>query len=248
MHILSHQILKNIQTDTAMKKFILLLLSFAFAATGIFAQTQNYEGGVKYKKRRATGTVEIQPGASSTIEFNDGVTIQSDGTKLQVMVGSTEKFVINDSVTFVQSISGAKVGGTAGWVVNAGANLCLATLPASQTGSTLVIPITIPLKVGTQIKGFTIIGQIESGGGTATLTAELRKLTAAAADVADASVGSLLANVSVTADAALSYTNARKGGLTEVVAANETFYILVTSTTAGATDIALQGITLTIIE
>lgn len=230
-----------------MKKLILILIA-AFSITSVFAQIQRYEGGVEYKKRRGTGKVEIQPGATSTIELNDGVTIQSNGTKLQVLVGSTEKFVINDSVQYVQSIAGSKVGATAGWVVNAGANVSLATLPASQTASTLVIPITYPFKVGTQIKGFSIVGQIESAGGTVTLTADLRKHTAAAADVADASVGAIRANVSVTADAVLSNTNAGRGGLTEVVAAGETFYILVTATTAASTDIALQGITLTIIE
>lgn len=230
-----------------MKKLI-ILFACTLMVTGIFAQTQRYEGGVEYKKRRATGKVEIQPGANSTIEFNDGVTIQSDGTKIEILVGSTRKFVVNDSVQYVLPMTGAKVGTTAGWVVNAGNNTSLATLPASQTSSTLVIHIAYPLKVGTTIKGFSLIGQVESAGGAVAITAELRKHTAAAADVADATVGSLSTNVSVTADAALSAANASRGGLSEVVAANETFYLLVTGTTAAATDVALQGITLTIIE
>lgn len=229
-----------------MKKLI-LLFACTLMVTGIFAQ-QYYEGGVEYKKRRATGKVEIKPDANSTIKFNDGVTIQSDGNKLQILVGETQKFVVNDSVQYVLPMTGAKVGTTAGWVVNAGNNTSLATLPASQTSSTLVIPIAYPLKVGTTIKGFSLIGQVESAGGAVAITAELRKHTAAAADVADATVGSLSTNVSVTADAALSATNASRGGLSEVVAANETFYLLVTGTTAASTDVALQGITLTIIE
>jgi K+-transporting ATPase c subunit len=106
----------------------------------------------------------------------------------------------------------------------------------------------VPLKVGNIITGFSVIGQIESGGNTATLTCELRKHTAAAADVADASVSGLDANISVTADAILSATNASKIGLAETVAADETFYFLITATTAGSTDIALQGVTLTISE
>jgi len=39
-----------------------------------------------------------------------------------------------------------------------------------------------------------------------------------------------------------------KTGLTEVVAANETFYVLVSATTAASTDIDLQGVTVTITE
>jgi hypothetical protein len=48
------------------------------------------------------------------------------------------------------------------------------------------------------------------------------------------------------ADTIISATNSRKSDITEVVGADETFYVLVTATTAGSTDIALQSITLEI--
>lgn len=54
--------------------------------------------------------------------------------------------------------------------------------------------------------------------------------------------------MSVTADTILSSANAGKTGLTEVVGSDETFYILITATTAGSTDIALQGAVITITE
>lgn len=146
---------------------------------------------------------------------------------------------------YVQIAAGdCKVGATAGWVVAAGANNPLVTCPASQSGSTLVIPIKVPLKVGWTITAFSIIAQIESAGGTVTLDADLRKTTNAAGDPTDGSVGAIT-QVSVTADTAVA---AAKTGLSEVVAATETFYILVTATTAGSTDIALQGYTLTVTE
>lgn len=136
----------------------------------------------------------------------------------------------------------AKLGTTAGWVIDTNDNLGLAaTCQASRTAATLVIPIT-GLKVGNKITAFSVVGQIESAGGTVTLDANLRKLTAAASDVTDASVGSIT-QISVTADSIIS---SAKTGLTEVVAANETFYVLLTATTAAATDIALQGITVTV--
>lgn len=138
----------------------------------------------------------------------------------------------------------AKVGGTAGWVVAPADNLSLVTCPASQTASKMVIPITMPLKVGSTITAFSVIAQIESAGGTVTIDADLRKLTTVAADITDASLGAIT-QVSVTADTAVA---AAKSGLAEIVAANETFYVLVTATTAGSTDIALQGITLTLSE
>jgi hypothetical protein len=135
---------------------------------------------------------------------------------------------------------GAKVGGTAGWTLAAANNTSLATVAASQTGAKLVIPVT-GLKIGSVITGFYGLGQIESAGNAVTLDIELRKHTAAAADVVDASVSSIT-QISVTADAAVTATNARKAGLAEMVNEDETFYFVLTATTGLTTDIALQGV------
>lgn len=142
---------------------------------------------------------------------------------------------------------GAKVGTTAGWVVGAANNIGrMATCPASQTASTLVVPVQ-GLKVGDTITGFAAIGQVESAGATATLDVELRKLTSAAGDLVDATVGAIT-QLSVTADAIVSSANAGKSSLTEVVGADESFYFLITATTAAATDFDLQGISITVTE
>jgi hypothetical protein len=142
----------------------------------------------------------------------------------------------------------SKVGGTAGWTVGGGAvNTGLtATMAAGQTAGTLVVPIS-GLKVGDTITSFHLIGQVESAGNNVTIDADLRKHTAAAADVADASVGAITQLV-VAVDTILSATNTNKGSLTEVVAADETFYVLLTATTTASTDIALQGIAVTVTE
>lgn len=140
--------------------------------------------------------------------------------------------------------TGAKIGTTAGWIIQTNDNLGLsATCPASITVATLVIPVS-GLTVGDKITAFSIVGQIESAGNTVILNADLRKLTSASGDVADASVGAIT-QISVTADVIISSS---KTGLTEVVAANETFYVLLTATTGVLTDIALQGITITVSE
>lgn len=140
--------------------------------------------------------------------------------------------------------SGSKVGATAGWVVGGATNLGeLATLPASQTGSTLVIRV-LGLKIGWTVTAFKIEAQIESAGGTVTLDADLRKQTNAAADPTDASVGAIT-QVSVTADTKV---EASKTGLAEVVAADESLYILITATTAASTDIRLLYPTVTVTE
>lgn len=128
-----------------------------------------------------------------------------------------------------------KVGATAGWVVNGTTNVgTLATLPASQTGSTLVIPLD-NLQVGDTITAFTVYGSIQSAGNTGTLTADLRALTNNAAGATDASLQALAAPVSVTANALVNETNGRAAlGTPEVVASNKTYYLLITSTTGAS--------------
>lgn len=142
---------------------------------------------------------------------------------------------------FLHAAIDSKVGGTAGWVVAAANNIALATLPAGVTGGRLVIPVR-GLNVGDIINSFYAVGQVESAGNTASITVELRKHTAAADDVADASVDTTDA-VSFTADAIMSSSNVAKTlSAPETVGADESFYFLVSGTTAASTDIALQGI------
>jgi len=157
------------------------------------------------------------------------------GTTASIVVGTT-------SQTFITHAAGvAKAGTSAGWVVNAGDNVALTTLPQSQTGSTLVVPI-FGLKVGWTITGFHLIGQIESAGGTVTVDAVLHKQTAAAADITDANIGAIT-QISVTADTAITATNSTKTlAVPEVIAATETFYVLLTATTGASCDIAMTGI------
>jgi len=156
--------------------------------------------------------------------------------------------VIRAAQKYMTSAAGlAKAGATAGWVVAATDNVALVTLPASQTASTLVVPVT-GLKVGATITSFHLVGQIESAGGTVTVDAALRKMTAAAADVTDASLGAIV-QVSAVEDTILSAANSAKTLDTpEVVAADETFYVLITATTDASTDIALQAVAVVVTE
>lgn len=143
---------------------------------------------------------------------------------------------------------GAKAGATAGFVVNAADDLGLAaTLPAAQTGATLVIPIS-GLKVGATITAFAVNGSLQSGGNANSLTADLRKLTAAAAGAVDSSVGAMAAPLSVTADTVVSSANAGKTGLAEVVAEDESYYLLITSTTGAACTQEIQNVAITVTE
>lgn len=135
----------------------------------------------------------------------------------------------------------SKVGATAGWTVGGGAvNIGrLATCPASQTASTLVVPV-MGLEVGDVVEGFYLNGQIESASGAVTLDAALRKTTAAAADLTDAAVASMT-QISASADTAVNRTNSIKTGFADAVGSDEQFYFLITATTAASTDIDLAA-------
>ena len=157
-----------------------------------------------------------------------------------------KRLTVTDPVAksmFIPAGALGKAGTTAGWVVAAGNNVNLATVPASQTASTFVLPI-MGLKVGDTVTGFSLVGQIESAGNAVTIDADLRKQTAVAADVTDASLGTMT-QISVTADTAITAANSLDTLATaEVMADGETLYLLITATTGASTDIALQGVTI----
>ena len=123
---------------------------------------------------------------------------------------------------------------TAGWVKNNDTGT--AKCPASQTGSTMTIPIM--LELGTTINCFMLSGQIESAGNTVVLDADLRYTTAAAGALVDASLGAIT-QISKTAD----YLVADDKVLTtphKTVSGNH-YYVLVTATTGVACDIDLNA-------
>lgn len=167
-------------------------------------------------------------------------------TSIQTAVNNLVNHVNPLGAYTLQVTGGARIGATAGWVVTA-SNLdyvTLATCPASKTAATLVVP--IPMAVGTQITGYTVRGQIESGGNTVTLDAALKKVTITAADLVAAAVTSgAITQVSVTADSVVA---ASVTGLTETSAAGTTYFLLITATTGVSTDIALASVDVTLDE
>jgi hypothetical protein len=118
----------------------------------------------------------------------------------------------------------------------------IATCAASQTAATFCIPLN--LKQGDVITSFKVSGQLESAGNTATVDADLRATTAVAADLTDASVGAIT-QISKTADYLIADS---KTGLSHTVISGNSYYVLITVTTAAATDVALQGVEVTVTE
>lgn len=174
-----------------------------------------------------------------TLQSSDTLTVDAQGVR--VIDSSGQARIIRTGYT-TQVGTRAKVGGTSGWTVGATNDVgTIATMAAGQTAGTLVIPLD-GLHIGDTITGFKINAQVESAGNTVTIDGSLRALTNVAADPTDASIGSIT-QVSVTADTAVA---ASKTGLSEVVAAGKTYYLLVTATTAASTDIQLLAPELTV--
>lgn len=184
-----------------------------------------------------------QGGAIQTCESGGTIRVKSGGT-LELQPGAIVTRAVEKLVAAALGVAGA----TAGWAKPSAhasfTNSGIVGLPASQTASTFVLPLT-GLKVGDTITGFKIAAQIESAGGAVTLDADLRKITNAAANPTDASIGGIT-QVAVTADTAVAASKTLDTA--EVVAADEQYYILITGTTAGSTDIQLLGATISVTE
>src|SRR3990167_10408240 len=122
----------------------------------------------------------------------------SSGTAILAVSGTTVGTLTRTGRQLILT-TGAKVGTTAGATVNHADNVAsLFRVPASQTASTVVIPIT-GLEVGDIVTSFCINGQIESAGNTCTLDAALYRGLGVAADNTNTAItGGGITQVSVT--------------------------------------------------
>jgi hypothetical protein len=181
--------------------------------------------------------------AAITIAPDGSVTLQYDSTSSRWRCVAKANGTVTYQVTLVGN---AKLGGSgAGWVIDADNALPFQTLPASQTSEVLLVTIH-GLQVGDVLTQVGVVGQVESAGNTVSGTLSVRKATVAAADHTDAEIGT--DTVSVTADTALSVSNFGATGMTEVIAADEIIYATITMTTGASTDVALSGLSVTVLR
>jgi hypothetical protein len=192
--------------------------------------------GIVYE---GSGADEYETTISATNPTADRAIAYPDAAGTVLLTGRTGQ-------QFTQSIVGAKLGSTgSGWVLAAADDVLLATLPASQTTEKLIIPVTVPLKVGSIITGFSINGQIESGGNAVDVSATMNKMTAAATDFTTVAIGTITV-AQKTADYKIADANSTITA--DTVAADETFFVIVTGNTTANTDVAIGGITVTVTE
>lgn len=180
-------------------------------------------------KAAATAT----PAATDFINFVKN----SDGTVRKATINTLLDTSIEHTI---QINSGERVGATAGWV-NTGVDTgMMATLPASQSGSTLIVPIT-GLPIGAIITAFSVRGQIASSGATVTLDADMRKITAVASGHTDSSIGAIT-QVSVATNTLVASS---KTVTSSTVSNTQSYVVKITGTTDTSTDIELNSITVT---
>lgn len=186
-----------------------------------------------------TRTYEL-PNADTTLVGTDAT---QDLTNKTLSNCTIVDDLVRNGCYYTIPLSGlAKVGGTAGWVVAPTDNTCMVTCPAGQTGAKLIVPLLQIRPEKSFVVSFNLLGQIESAGNAVTLNANLRKMTSAAADVVDASIDSI-DQISVTADTELNVSTSSKllASPTQVTF-YDIFYLVITATTAAATDIALTAV------
>ena len=169
----------------------------------------------------------------------------------QLVVSSGGTFV-NSGTTHTRTgqiyhiaASRGRPGATAsvGYVAT-GTDKPILTLAASATADTWVIPITW-IHEGDIITKMGIHGQIESAGNGATIDYELRKMTAVASGSTDASVQTGT-QISKTADYLVDDSTDLATPYT--IICGDCLYMLVTCTTAAATDIELLSICVELTE
>lgn len=211
-----------------------------FVATVILERSRN--GGLSWETvltltAPGSGALDVQTPDGSPALYRFRCTAFTSGTAITDLADSLD--LAESRIVDLE----AKIGGTAGWVLGGGAinTGLMATLPASQTASKLIVPIPV-VKAGDVIVGFHLSGQIESAGATATLDADLRRHVAAAADPTDTSLGAIT-QIVATAQKKLDRSNSRKIlAAPELVTQDATYYVVLTGTTAALTDLALMGV------
>jgi len=220
---------------------------FAYSISGTFVGTivlERSTNGISWdilttKTAAASDKLLANHPAQGNAQYRLRCSAYTSGT---IVTTIEDQFVPIAGQKSVLMLGAPRVGATAGWVIPTSSNIYrLATCPASQTAATLIVSVGGTIPVGSTIKGFYLLGQIESAGATASLSANLRSTTSAAADIVDASIATT-PSLSVTAQTKVNIENTMVDGLSEIVSPYKFYYALITATTAALTDIDLQGI------
>lgn len=144
-------------------------------------------------------------------------------------------------------IQDGKVGSAAGWTVRAGAASFMSTLAASKTADDLIVPL-VGLKAGDVIVGYHLVGQVESGGNTATVDCALyESLPAAAASTHTILAGTSMTQLSVATDTKMSVANTKKtieSFSHKTVLEDAAYFARILGTTAASTDVEFLGLVL----
>lgn len=166
------------------------------------------------------------------------------------LLNTTPVTAADAEVVKIVHVASAKAGATAGWVVNAGNNLgTLATLPKAITAGTLVVRLS-GYSIGDRIIGCYVVGSAQATTAQhTTLLVDLRSLTTAAAGSTDASLTDLAIEVDVVVDTVLGSSNTQVDAVDHVVADGESFYALLTATTANdnACTMTIQSVVLQVV-
>ena len=195
----------------------------------------------------ATGTVKVADGFIGPQNAVVGVVLGIDAYTSGTITNTSN--LVEGSIPFTKLLNkifnvAMKVGATAGWVASTtGVDSNKATMAASQTAGTLVIPLS-GLLPGDVLSSFHLYGGGIFTGTASTLDASLHSciVSAAGTTVVDTNLQSMTQFVSATANVIFGMANTYTELASEhVVVEGETFYLLLTGTTAAGDSMVILG-------
>ncbi len=128
-----------------------------------------------------------------------------------------------------------------GWIADTIGNI----LFLDQSKSAKVLDIHLPpLKVGQTIKSFSLIGGLDGSGGSATITAVLKRVYISSAYTSLENLATLNTITATATATDLNMTTAKKDAINYTVLNNETFMLTVTSTTSAGSWTTVSGVAL----
>lgn len=220
--------------------------SGAFDAKGAF---ETYDLRVRQSDDSCTARIAIPGGQSSdttitlpsatgtlavAADFDD----YSTGSEVTAEIAAAVAAYVPTASTTLYNAP--RVGATAGFVTSGANDYAAATLPASQTGSTVVFPVS-PLRVGASIVSFALAGAlvVSSGSDPVTVDATLWRMPTTLVPV---NLGAVT-QVALTESAVFAPSKTLTSPHT--VLADNSYYILVTATTGANEDILLTNVSVT---
>ena len=223
-------------------------VSGTFSGTAVLQKSENNGAtweNVQSFTATGSGNFVVENTKAVVTQYRFICTARSSGTIVTSLYDISSKAVRVSASPAAFGHVGA--GFVSGWLVPGTEIFPSAELPASKTGSEILIGFP-PLKVGTKLHGMYFNGRLESGGNSSAFTFEPLYAVSEAGNITETTIpGGATTTVSGTADTLLSEANTFLP-LNYVTKDTESYYVYASGTTGISAKVFLQNLTLLIEE